>query len=186
MKYLINLLPEKKKNVVDQIIYFSVHYLRYILVITQFVAICVFFFRFKVDQDIVDLKEQLNQKESIVTATEPLITHIDSVDKKIQYINTIIQAQNQDADALRFVFSSISNDITVQSLEYGNKTIVLNGFSSDSNAIDALNQFFITDGTFKDVKLTNVNKSEEQYSFDLTLSLVASKKTTTTDQNTNP
>ncbi|PJB87766.1 hypothetical protein CO083_05355, partial [Candidatus Roizmanbacteria bacterium CG_4_9_14_0_8_um_filter_34_12] len=63
MKYKINLLLPKEKNWLDKVIYFGLNYLRYILVITQTVIIMVFFYRFKIDQEIVDLKDAVKQKQ---------------------------------------------------------------------------------------------------------------------------
>ena len=66
MKYKINLLLPKEKNWLDKVIYFGLNYLRYILVITQTVIIMVFFYRFKIDQEIVDLKDAVKQKQEII------------------------------------------------------------------------------------------------------------------------
>ena len=90
MKYLINLFPSPEKSRTDKFIYFAFHYLRYILVITQFVAICVFFFRFKVDQDIVDLQEKADQKQSIIVATKDLLSRMQEVDAKKRIQNSTI------------------------------------------------------------------------------------------------
>ena len=61
MKYQINLLQEKEKDISGKIIYFALHYLRYILVVTQIVVIAVFFYRFKIDQEVIDLRDELKQ-----------------------------------------------------------------------------------------------------------------------------
>ncbi len=57
MKYKINLLLKKEEGILDKIYIFLVNYLRYIIVITQFVVIGVFFYRLQVDQRVIDLKE---------------------------------------------------------------------------------------------------------------------------------
>ena len=65
MKYKINLITRRKEKVVDKVIYFVMNYLRYILVITQIIVIGVFFYRFKIDQEMVDLQEAVQQKKEI-------------------------------------------------------------------------------------------------------------------------
>ena len=73
MKYQINLLQEKEKDISGKIIYFALHYLRYILVVTQIVVIAVFFYRFKIDQEVIDLRDELKQKQEIVQVSSPLL-----------------------------------------------------------------------------------------------------------------
>ncbi|MDO8741626.1 MAG: hypothetical protein Q7J11_00595, partial [Candidatus Roizmanbacteria bacterium] len=61
MKYKINLLEKKETSLLDKLTFFGLNYLRYIIVITQLVVIGVFFYRFQIDQSIIDLKEGVNQ-----------------------------------------------------------------------------------------------------------------------------
>jgi len=82
MKYQINLLPKKEKDFVDRGIYFALHYLRYVLVLTQIVVIAVFFYRFQIDQEIIDLKDELTQKQEIVAVSAPLLSEAQVVDVK--------------------------------------------------------------------------------------------------------
>ena len=66
MRYKINLLEKKELNLLDKLTFFCLNYLRYIIVITQLVVIGVFFYRFQIDQRIIDLKEGVEQKKEIV------------------------------------------------------------------------------------------------------------------------
>ena len=68
----INLFPVSERTFSEKVLYFSLHYLRYIIVLTQITVIAVFFFRFKVDQEIIDLKEKVTQKQEIFKITKPL------------------------------------------------------------------------------------------------------------------
>ena len=94
MKYQINLFPPKELNFVDKAVYFSFNYLRYILVITQLVVISVFFYRFKIDQEIVDLKDSLQQKEEIVNVSNSLLRDVKGIDIKSRNIKTVITQQD--------------------------------------------------------------------------------------------
>lgn len=170
MKYLINLLPEKDKNFTGKLVYFSFHYLRYILVITQFVAICVFFYRFKVDQEIVDLKDTLTQKSSIVDSTKNLLESARDVDTKMKNIKKIIDSQDQFKSLYKYFFSFFANtDVFLTSFDIDKKSISLSGQSADVASvkliIDKLNQ----EGKFKNIKLKNVNKVENKFKFDLSM-----------------
>jgi len=66
MRHRINLLEKKEQSLLDRLTFFGLNYLRYIIVITQLVVIGVFFYRFQIDQRIIDLKEGVEQKKEIV------------------------------------------------------------------------------------------------------------------------
>ena len=169
MKYLINLFPEREKNVSEKIIYFGFHYLRYILVITQFVAICVFFFRFKVDQEIVDLKDKLYQKQSIVTATSDLVSRVGEIDLKMGQIRTIIRDQDVFSARYSYVVSKISPPITVDKMSISADEIDINGTSLTIEPVKTLYELLIAEKRFGIVDLSNIQKSTDSFIFTLHL-----------------
>ncbi|MFS8159061.1 MAG: hypothetical protein ACMG6E_02395, partial [Candidatus Roizmanbacteria bacterium] len=78
----INLIPHKEKKFAEKVVYFLLHYLRYILVITQIVVILVFFLRFKIDQNVIDLEESYNQKQEILKLASPILDEAQAVSLK--------------------------------------------------------------------------------------------------------
>lgn len=122
MKYAINLLPEKEKDFLDKSIYFVLHYLRYVLVITQIVVIGVFFYRFKVDQEIIDLKDSLQQKQEIVAVSDPLLKEAEIVDAKTKSAKLIIGQQTLFANSLQYFLDTFPSDLTINQLQVQNGT----------------------------------------------------------------
>ncbi|MDA1316403.1 MAG: hypothetical protein O3B87_00085 [bacterium] len=170
MKYLINLFPKPKQNSSEKIIYFATHYLRYVLVITQFVAICVFFYRFKVDQEIVDLRDKLHQQESILTSTGGLIGRIQELDNKMRNVKTIMQDQDAFRSEYAYFFSILPTDIIISKMDISAKEVAINGISTSVNPIRSLNDKLIADGKYKTVNLLNIEKGEAGFSFNMQLS----------------
>ena len=175
MKYLINLFPRPKQNTSEKIIYFATHYLRYILVITQFVAICVFFFRFKVDQEIVDLRDRLHQKESIITATEDLIGRIQEIDSKMRHVKTIIQSQDAFRKEYTYFFSVLPQDIIISNVGISSQKVTIAGDSTTIDPIRTLNDKLVEDAQYKTVNLINIEKSDSGFSFNMELAEYSNK-----------
>lgn len=169
MKYLINLLPEKDRDATDKIIYFAFHYLRYILVITQFVAICVFFFRFKVDQQIVDQRDALTQKRAIVDATQLLLDEVKALDTKVSNIKLLLTRQDKTQAMYNYVFDATPADIQISKLNIKDLIIDMEGFSTNIDLVQQLFEKMKNENKFETVKLTSVDKKEEGYVFRLTL-----------------
>jgi Tfp pilus assembly protein PilN len=170
MKYQINLLPKREQTSIDKITYFALHYLRYILVITQLVAIGVFFYRFKVDQDIVDLKDTLTQKKAIVDNTQELLKSVKDIDTKIKNVKGLYTKQDHIEKEYLYVIAKVPPDIKVQTVSVDPDGIK---FSGEALAIETVRLFYEQireEKLFKLVNLSNINKSETGFTFDLTLS----------------
>jgi Tfp pilus assembly protein PilN len=169
MKYQVNLFSSKEQNITDKVIYFSFHYLRYILVITQLVVICVFFYRFQVDQEIVDLKDSLAQKEQIVKATEPLLKEVEQLSKKIGDINNVIGKQTYFQELYSYFLSKVPATISVTNFQLENNTIKFEGTTQSFETVKELQNAFIQDGRFKQVQLHYISNSNLGYAFAFTL-----------------
>lgn len=170
MKYKINLFPEPERNAVDKITYFALHYLRYILVITQLVAIIVFFFRFKVDQDIVDLKEKLTQQRSILTSANSMLDQVKEIDTKTKNIREIIEVQNNFQNQYFYLYSKINPDLNVSILSIDSQGVKITGSSSNVDSIKKMYESIKTENKFKIINLENIDKKDGSYDFNLSLS----------------
>jgi len=170
MKYLINLFPSPEKSRTDKIIYFAFHYLRYILVITQFVAICVFFFRFKVDQDIVDLQEKADQKQSIIVATKDLLSRMQEVDAKMKQVTMLLDKQESFQAEYNYISNKLPQEIRLSSFQLSGDDVVLQGVSELIDPVKTLYDDLQTEKRFKKIDLSNIEKSEEGFIFNLNLS----------------
>jgi Tfp pilus assembly protein PilN len=169
MKYYINLFPQKEKDLVDRITYFAFHYLRYILVITQFVVICVFFFRFKVDQEIVDLKDGLQQKRQIIVATSGLLEQVEALDEKTKTVKEIVDEQERFAAMYSYFVDSIPPEVVITALTFNPDTIHCEGYARNPGTIQDLRLQLEREKRFETIDLSNIRKSEEGFTFTLDL-----------------
>ncbi len=171
MKYKINLIKEdkRKKNLLDKIIYFSLYYLRYILVFTQLVVIIVFFYRFKLDQEIIDLKDRLNQKKEIVQISKNLLEEARKYELKLNYIKPILDKQNQQLEKVNYLLSIFPNDIYLETMSIDEDEINLSGFSYNNKIIKLFYNRLIRDKKFAEVNLSDLKKTNIGYVFNLQL-----------------
>lgn len=165
MKYSINLFPEKEKDAVDKVMYFAFHYLRYILVITQFVVICVFFFRFKVDQEIVDLKDGLQQKRQIIESTQSLLDEVAYLEAKTKSIGGIMKKQENFNAMYNYFVGSIPIDMVITTLSFKYGTISCDGYSVNPATIQAFKAQMLAEKRFKVVNLESVRKTATGFAF---------------------
>ncbi len=169
MKYLINLFPEKEKNASDKIIYFAFHYLRYILVITQFVAICVFFYRFKVDQEIVDLKDKLSQRQSIVESTSELVNRVQEIDAKMKQVQLVLDEQKNFQVQYTYTLSQIPQEILIENFQMTADSIDIDGTADTVDPIKKMYDGLQADNKYNIIDLSTIEKGENRFSFSLHL-----------------
>jgi len=170
MKYQINLLPKKELDFVDKIIYFALHYLRYVLVLTQIVVIAVFFYRFKIDQEIIDLKDELQQKQEIVAVSQPLLNEAKIVDTKTKQIREILLSQVQFKEALSYFLSTFPVDLTINRLDIQAGVYKFEATTTSPSIIRAYLERMRKEKRFKTVVLNNIQRNGLEFVAPFTLS----------------
>lgn len=165
MKYQINILKKKELTFFEKLIYFFLHYIRYIVVLTQIVVIFVFFYRFKVDQEVIELKEMINEKQEIINVTHPLIEQAEIIDFKTNNAKVIINKQKQFINNFNYILSIIPERITLNKFEINHSEIKLSGITSDINSIRFLYEKIRREGKFKDATIDKITKDNLNFDF---------------------
>jgi Tfp pilus assembly protein PilN len=163
MKYKINLLPEKERDFLDKSIYFVLHYLRYVLVLTQIVVISVFFYRFKIDQEIIDLKDELQQKQEIVAVSDPLLKQAEIVDLKTKQIREILVNQALFSESFTYFLDTFPLHLTIKRLDVRAGMYKFDATTTDPETIRAYLARLKKDKRFKEITLGSIKRSGAEF-----------------------
>lgn len=169
MTYRINLLSKQEMSLIDRTLYFFLNYLRYILVFTQIIVIGVLFYRFRIDQNIIDLKDALDQKKEIVQAVSPLLEEAEKVNSQSVAIKKVTADQDRQLSALNYILSVFPEAVKLSTLTIDENTYSLKGTSTDSRQLQLFYARLQTDKRFKTVTLSNIKRVDGGYLFDLLL-----------------
>ena len=169
MRYKINLLEKKDIGLLDKLTFFSLNYLRYIIVVTQLVVIGVFFYRFQIDQKIIDLKEGVEQKKEIVKVVLPLLNEITKIDKKTLIINETLLKQKKFSEMVDYFIASFPETISLTNMEVKNESIKITGDAINAQHLQAFYTLLKKENRFKMISLQNIKKTETGYNFVLFL-----------------
>jgi len=170
MSFRINLLTKKELSFLDKLVYFSLNYLRYIIVITQLVIIFVFFYRFQLDQKIIDLKEAVTQKKEIIQVVIPLLSEIEIVEKKQEAAKSILERQEKILSMFKYFVSIFPQGLTLKELRISADGIEMFGTAFNPQSLQAFVNLAKKEKKFKKVNLKSIKKSEAGYEFELTFS----------------
>jgi Tfp pilus assembly protein PilN len=169
----INLLQQKQPQAADKLLYFILHYFRYIIVLTQIVVISVFFYRFQEDQKIIDQKESFKQKQHILLITLPVIEEAEAIELKTDHINELLNTQNKTLNHLSFLSSVIPEDITVQKIQVTDATMQVIGSSKNLLSIRSLHKRIKQIKQYELAKITSIQQdSFGGYTFGIGVVLV--------------
>src|SRR3989339_1196648 len=169
MRYKINLLEKKDIGLLDKLSFFGLNYLRYIIVVTQLIVIGVFFYRFQIDQRIIDLKEAVEQKREIVKIVLPLLNEAAKIDQKTIIIDEAFVKQKKFSDMVSYFISTFPETITLSNMEIKDESIKITGDAVNPQHLQAFYALLKKDNKFKNVNLQNIKKTETGYNFVLFL-----------------
>lgn len=169
MKYNINLIGKRRESFFDKALYFFLNYLRYILVITQLVVIGVLFYRFRVDQNIIDLKESIDQKKEIIQVVKPILAESEKIYNKINTVKSVISNQNIFFDTVNYILSIFPESLFLDNLTIEEKKIKLEGLATDPKQLQLFYYKLKNEGKFSSVDLGDIRRTENGYSFSISL-----------------
>jgi len=170
MKYKINLLSRKKESLTDKLIYFVLSYLRYVLIITQIIVIGVFFYKFKVDQEIVDYQDSVGQKKEIIEVTQPLFVDAKTTGFQIKEVKLIIERQNKFLGILNYLSTIFPDKLYLSKLTITDNSMNFEGFGDNGLLIQSFYQRLKTDKKFGTVNLKSLKKIDTGLNFEIELS----------------
>lgn len=167
MKYHINLVSRREQSIVDKTLYFFLNYVRYILVITQLTVIGVLFFRFKIDQSIIDLKDSIEQKKEIIKVFQPSFEEAARVNTQLTAIQTIVTDQSRQNASLDYLLSRFPRDVYLNRMDLDDGTYTLSGITLNSQVLRDYYSLLLRENKFKVVELSNIKRDESGYTFTL-------------------
>lgn len=168
-KYSINLLKKSDEDITKKIVYFALYYLRYIVVITATISLGVFFYGILVNTEIVELKEQVNQKEEIIKVTKPIVLKTEEVSEKIANVNSIIKEQEKKQGNINGVLESIPENIILDNFRMENGRLKVSGLSYDYNTVKIFSNRLKKTGLYKVVNIDSLNKDNLGFKFVISL-----------------
>jgi Tfp pilus assembly protein PilN len=170
MSFRINLLTKKELSLADKLVYFSLNYLRYIIVITQLVIIFVFFYRFQLDQKIIDLKEAVAQKKEIIQVVLPLLSEAEIIEKKQEAAKSVLERQEKMLSMFKYFVSIFPQGLILKEMRLSVDSIEVLGVAFLPENLQNFINLVKKEKKFKKVNLKSIKKNEAFYEFELEFS----------------
>lgn len=153
----INLLKKQGDSPLDTILHFAVTGGRFIVLLTEMIALMAFLYRFTLDRQIIDLNDEIKANQAIVAQYEPLELDYRNLQDRIQTIKTL----DQEAPIMPNLFTQIMSKgegiVTFTSLLISSDSIRV---EADTSSVASLNTFVMalrSDPLIKEVSIDRID-----------------------------
>jgi len=159
-KQLINLLPREGFDTTFQgrALAWALSSFRIIVIVTELVVMTAFLSRFFLDAQNSDLSEEIQQKQSLISANQSFEKEFKAVQNKLDLYKTVTSSKINSADVIEAVVNSLPGDVYLDSIVIAGNNISVIGVSSNTQSV----QQFIVNLESKDpVSSVNLGSVEK-------------------------
>ncbi|NCN59085.1 hypothetical protein COW99_01235 [Candidatus Roizmanbacteria bacterium CG22_combo_CG10-13_8_21_14_all_38_20] len=163
MSAQINLLPKKgfANSALGSILEFFSTYGRYIIVGTQLIVLIAFFSRFKLDRELTDLRDAVDQKKAIITDLQIFESEVRLLQQRLKNIRDLKQGHDFVRDTLSVVKTvlppgTVLEDLNIQAYSFG-----VDGISQDQQAFADLIITLRKSEELDNILFSNISKSAD-------------------------
>lgn len=159
----INLLPGSSdfgKTGFGKILLWALSIGRYIVVFTELIVIMAFLARFKLDRDLTDLHEAIEQKKAIVASASSLEINFRNLQKKLSHIEEITNGQIFYDKVLNEIAQFTPIDTNFSLLDLDKSDLKISGVSLSEMSLASLLFNLRNSPKYTNIEVTDVKKSE--------------------------
>lgn len=169
----INLLPKKElaESALGKLLKFSLTYGRYIIVGTQLIVLLAFFSRFKLDRELTDLQDSVEQKYAIVTSLTEFESEVRLLQERIDQIRELKENHNLIRLSLESIKSILPPGNTLLKLNIGEENITATGVSQNEQSLAFLINQVNSSDLFSSVEFGRINKRKDSGEIDFSVTL---------------
>lgn len=155
----INLLQAKEKNLLENFLHWALTVGRFVVILTETVAICAFLYRFSLDAQIIDLHEDIKNQETIVTVYKDKEETYRDVQRRLAVAQQLITGTDKYVVVASEV-SQIGKDIIqLKSISVNAKTVAID---ANVQSISALGTYIRALKSYKYIKVVSLDKIENK------------------------
>lgn len=159
----INLLVREDfdKTFLGQSLHWALSYGRYIIIFTQIVVLSVFFSRFILDREHIDLKEAIQQKQALITSIADVETEIRTIQDRLKKIKDIDTSQAVPLHVVNFIQSVTPLDIYYSQFSLTSGSLHLKGISRNLGSLSDLLYQLKRSGRFIEITLDDITRNSD-------------------------
>lgn len=172
----INLLPEEafEKTFFGRFLKWALSVGRYIVVFTELIVILAFLSRFKIDRDLTDLHESIEQKRAIIASAIELENELRSLNDNFLKIKEIKANQKSYASFIKSFAQLVPTGITIENFYLKENSLSISCFGDTPESLGAFIYQLKLSPKINNIAVENVaRKNFEPIKFSLLITLTS-------------
>ena len=158
LKKNINLLPkeELEKTTIGKFIKWALGIGRYIIIFTELIVIVAFIARFKLDQDLTRLREEIQKKQTIINSYAQFEQKVKFLQKQLAFIKRT-EGESLSASQVLSELSQITPiDVVFSELSIAQNQIIIKGSGLSNIGLNTFLNGLKNSKNFSQINLENV------------------------------
>lgn len=160
----VNLLPQEEisQKPVNKFVIWALGIGRYIVIFTEAIVLIVFLARFKLDTEILDLKQQMQAKAQLIESLKGFEDEFITVQAKVKTLQSLTEQKSNNAELFTFLEETMAPDMTLSSLSNNKGSIGIVGVAQEYSSVTQLTEDLKKDPQFTQVILASLGRVREK------------------------
>jgi hypothetical protein len=166
----INLLPpsELEKSFWGKFLKWAVTTGRYIIILTELVVILAFLSRFKLDEDLRKVNEQINTQVGFLESQEPEMAKFFKLQKRLNFMGQILDQRPKAGEMMDYLQQILPADVYPMTRQFNKSGITLTASTINERAMGQLMTRLSQDQVWKSVNVVEIT-GDKKYGIRFTL-----------------
>ena len=144
-----------------QFLQWALSFGRYIIIFTQIIVLSVFFMRFTLDREHIDLKEAIDQKQALISSISDVESEIRRLQDRLKKIRDLTTQQPVPLNIIDLIQNITPVDIYYQDISIGGGRVMMKGNSNNLGSLSSLLYQLKQSNKFVQISLDEVKRSED-------------------------
>lgn len=160
----VNLLPQEEisQKPVNKFVIWALSFGRYIVIFTEAIVLIVFLARFKLDTEILDLKQQMQAKAQLIGSLKGFEDEFLAIQVKIKTVEVLAEQKSNNAELFALLEEKMAQDMTLGSLSNREGSIEIVGLAQEYSSVTQLAGDLKKDPQFTQVTLASLGRVREK------------------------
>lgn len=170
----INLLKKNQKSTIDKILDWALTIGRFVVILTEAIALSAFLYRFTLDRQLIDLHDQIEQKQTIIQLLKPNEDRYRNLQSRLQQAQTLGPQAEESVNIFENVTTIAPVGFTINKLTVTSRDIRI---EASAQSVNALAEFVENLRAFDFINTVSLDKVQNKTSTAIiTVGITASLK----------
>lgn len=157
----INLLKKEEQGFLDKFIHWALTIGRFVVILTEGIALAAFLYRFTLDRQLVDLHDGIKQKQAIINVLKNNEITYRSLQERIGIASKLSIEGNTTVQVVNDIISLAPADMSIETLNVTNDRVRI---EAKATSVGSLSQFTEKLRSYKEIQTVSLDKIENKTS----------------------